>query len=84
MYVYLTRSARLRACKFLLARLATSSSAMVVALGGCDHLCAEGVGCRAKLADCTKRLVQEKMLELPLQDRNGRVRKFMVALVGRW
>jgi hypothetical protein len=35
---YLTRSARLRACNGWLARFATSSSAMVVELGGWDHL----------------------------------------------
>jgi hypothetical protein len=35
---YLTRSARLSACSDWLARFATSSSAMVVELGGWDHL----------------------------------------------
>lgn len=43
----LTKSAKLRECNFSLARLATSSSAMVVELGGWDHLCAEGEGWRA-------------------------------------
>lgn len=36
--IYFTRSARLRACSGWFARLATSSSAIVVELGGCDHL----------------------------------------------
>ena len=35
---YFTRSARLRACSGWFARLATSSSAIVVELGGWDHL----------------------------------------------
>jgi hypothetical protein len=47
---YFTRSAKLRACNGLLARLATSSSAMVVELGGCDHLWDEGEGCLVSLA----------------------------------
>lgn len=34
---YFTKSAKLNACNGLLARLATSSSAIVVELGGCDH-----------------------------------------------
>lgn len=41
---YFTKSARERVCNGLLARLATSSSAIVVELGGWDHLWAEGDG----------------------------------------
>lgn len=39
---YLTRSAKLRECRCFAAKLATSSSAIVVELGGCDHLCVDG------------------------------------------
>jgi hypothetical protein len=35
--IYLTRSARLKVCNGLLARLATSSSEITVELGGCDQ-----------------------------------------------
>jgi hypothetical protein len=39
-----TKSAKLRECNGLLARLATSSSAITVELGGCDHLWVDGEG----------------------------------------
>lgn len=35
---HFTRSAKLNLCKGLLASLARSSSAIVIELGGCDHL----------------------------------------------
>lgn len=41
---YFTRSAKLRGCRGLAARLATSSSATVVELGGWAHFWVEGEG----------------------------------------
>jgi len=79
---YLTRSAKLRACNGLLARLATSSSAMVVELGGCDHLWADGDGCRAKLEHLENGLEREERLGVLSQDRNGLEKRIMVALNG--
>lgn len=77
---HFTRSDKLKACSGWLARLDTSSSAMVVELGGCDHLCADGEGCRTVLAARAKDLDTSYQAEQPHLDRNGHERVFMVAL----
>jgi len=69
-------------CNGLLARLATSSSAIVVELGGWDHLWAEGEGCREEIEDCAKVLDVYNCFNCPLQDRNGLAKVFMVAFGG--
>jgi hypothetical protein len=77
---YFTRSAKLKACSGWLARLDTSSSAIVIELGGCDHFCADGDGCRATLASREMDLDTEDQLGMPFLCRRGRERIFMVAL----
>jgi hypothetical protein len=76
---YFTKSARLKACSGLLARLATSSSAIVVELGGCDHLWADGEGWRARLDAREKCFALCNRLSSRLPDRNGLKLYLMVA-----
>jgi len=76
---YFTRSARLKECKGWQDRPATSLSAIVVELGGWDHLCAEGEGCRLKLTERVENLDCCTLITLPFLNCNGRGRHFMVA-----
>ena len=79
--LYLTKSARLKACRDWLAKPATSSSAIVVVLGGCDHLWADGDGYLPVLLDRRRRVVNKSTRNnWLLLNRCDRTRQFMVAL----
>lgn len=77
---YFTRSARLRECNGWLARAATSSSAIVAVLGGCDHLWADGEGCLAELAERVQDFKNNICVVILLLERSGLAKAFMVAL----
>jgi hypothetical protein len=74
------RQIQLGTCKGWLARFATSSSAIVVELGGWDHLEAEGEGCRAKLTPRENAREGHCGNVLQSHGRSGRENNLMVAL----
>lgn len=75
---YLTRSARLKVCKCFPARVAISSSAIVVELGGWDHVLDDCGGYRARHFALENRRTKEIDGMFTLRSRMGLLRLFMV------